>query len=444
MSLRGILFLGSFSVGLVATFFHPAYGIMTYIYEWHNHPPFFWWGDGWPDLRWSFTPAIITLASLFLNYSRMRKLPEINVKPVGWLFMFVLNAWMVSKTVAVFPEASMDKFFELFKVMILFLLMIFIIRDHEYYRMMIWVIIFCVFNFGFTAWEVGSNRDIGVIAPNATEENAISAHVVACLPFFGMYFLREKNRWLKAFIAIAIPFCLNLLILANSRSALIGLGAIGVAAIFLTKGRARFTVIFGIIVGAVVFVNLTNDDFVERQQTTMDYEEEASAMSRFHIRRGGMEMLKDHPFGVGGGAFGALSMSYIPEIHEPKTQHNTYVAVITDWGYIGFFFYMLFLIHITLMTFRIKRMAKRHPSMEIFHFEATALQLALLGISAAGVFHSRQYAEVVYWLGAFICMIYNMANARLEEVKLEALEELGELDGSETSSEMIPNPVPSK
>ena len=82
--------------------------------------------------------------------------------------------------------------------------------------------------------------------------------------------------------------------------------------------------------------------------------------------------------------------------------------------------------------------------MEIFHFEATALQLALLGISAAGVFHSRQYAEVVYWLGAFICMIYNMANARLEEVKLEALEELGELDGSETSSEMIPNPVPSK
>lgn len=415
MALRTLGFAAVYGAGLVLALFNPLYGILTYFFEWHNHPPYFWWGSQLPDLRWSFLIAIVTLGSLIFNRHKLPKLSKIDLKPAIWLILIVLNAYFVSILFAVDQQKSLDKSVEWTKIVVNFFVMIFIIRSYKDYRMMIWVILLCVANWGFISFEVGSNRDIGVIAPNATEENAIAAHVVAILPFFGVYFLQGK-KWEKLFIILAVPFCLNIMILANSRGAFLALLVISAAVIFLTKGKTRFAVIAALILGAVVFLQLTNEQFWKRQDSTLTHVQESRPELRYFIWRGAVKMFKDHPFGVGGGGFEKLSMQYIPETDIRRSQHNTFLAVLTDWGFMGFILYLIFLIHTFLITFKIKKLTKRLPEFQKFNLEATAIQLALIAISVAGLTHSRQYAEVVYWLSAFAIMLKNIVITEIDQM----------------------------
>jgi len=404
MSITVLVFLLIYFTGLVLAFRNPVYGVMTYIFEWHNHPPYMWWGHGLPDLRWSLLIATVTLISFVINYKKLAKLEKVYLKPVLWILLIVVNTVFVSLLSAVLPDESFRKSFELLKVFINLILMILIVRTHNDYKIIIWILILCIANFGRMAWEVGANRDLGFIAPNATEENAISAHVMTILPFIGIYFL-TGNRWQKIVTMITLPFALNLIILANSRGTMLGVAAIALGSLIWIRGKARIAVAFGLLLGTILFFQLTNQAFWDRQETTTQTEKGGG---RFEIWSGGLRMLNDYPLGVGGEGFVYLSMDYIPEIDGPKSQHNTFIAVLTDWGYIGFILYMGFLIHIFSITFKIKSLAKKIPQLSKFFMEATALQLAIVGISIAGLTHSRQYAEIVYWLGAFVIILRNI------------------------------------
>jgi probable O-glycosylation ligase (exosortase A-associated) len=422
MSITAAVFFLIYFTGLIMTFRRPVYGVFTYLFEWHNHPPYFWWGDELPDLRWSYTIALATLISWLIHRAKQEPLEKPDYRPAIWVILMVLNMYLVSFLYAVLPGASYEKAFEVLKVVINFLLMVSIIRNHEDYRKMIWVMILCLGYWGWISFNEGSNRDIGMVAPNATEENAVSAHVVALLPFIGMYFLTSKKKLAKIATLLMIPFLFNLIILANSRASFLGLLVIGFFSIFLVKGKAKFAVIVGLIAGAFIFNSLTNEQFKERQ--TMETYDDGSATSRLHIWSGAYRMWKDHPFGVGGRGFAELSTDYIPEIEDDKTQHNTFVAVLTDWGFIGLTLYLGFLAHIFFLSIKTKRQAKRIPALKIFSLEMTAVQLGLLGICVAGIFHSRQYAESVTWLSSFVIMINNIQRTEIARLQKEAKQEI--------------------
>lgn len=418
MSVSAIVFLLIYTTGLILTFRNPYFGVLTYIFEWHNHPPYFWWGDEVPDLRWSFTIALVTLISWAINRHKLGDQDNPDYRPAIWVALMLLNMYFVSSLHAVLPEDSYAKATDMFNILVNFVLMVSIMRKHEDYRKLIWVMIICVGYWGWIAYTQGSNRDIGVLAPNATEENAVSAHVMTVLPFVGVYFL-TGNRLGKIITALMLPFAFNLIILANSRATFVGLLVIAAISIFLVKGKTRYVVIAGIIAAGFVFMQLTNEDFTDRQ--TMQTYDDGSATSRLHIWAGGYEMWKDHPYGVGGGGFAELSTDYIPEIDESKSQHNTFVAVFTDWGFIGIILYLGFLIHIFILSMKAKHLSRKFPSLNKYTLEITAVQLALVGICTAGFFHSRQYAEIVFWLCAFVMMLNNMVKTDLAKLQKESM-----------------------
>ncbi len=441
MSVTAIFFLIFYVGGLLLTFRNPYYGVLTYMFEWHYHPPYYWWGDEVPDFvggRWSFAIALATLVSWIIHRRKLAPLHEPKYTTSIWLLFIILNMLWVSVGVAILPDVSMDKTNEIFKVWISFLLITTLIRTFKDYELMVWLLLLWATYWGFTSWQVGGNRDIGVMAPNTTEENAVSAHIIAIMPFFGVYFLKG-NRWGKGLAVVGIVFAINLLILANSRAALVGLAAIALASIFLFKGKIRFAAILGILVVGFLFSQLGNETFAERQ-STQTYDD-GSATSRLHLWAGGWEMWKDHPFGVGGGGFIDLSMEYVPEIHSPKSQHNTFVAVFTDWGFFGLIFYLGFLGHTFFILARIKSEAKRMPMLKKFGPEATAVQLALIGLCGAGLFHSRQYAEIVYWLCSFSLMLQNIMKTEVEMMKRELDKPIKTDDFPETATSLLQNPV---
>ena len=120
--------------------------------------------------------------------------------------------------------------------------MIYLIREEKHYKWLIWVIIAGVANFGRIAYEKGKNRYLGFAAPNATEENAISAHVVSTMPFLGIQFIKG-NRYQKIFLVLVAPFLVNLLILANSRGSFLGFVVIAIYSLFLFPLRDKLKII---------------------------------------------------------------------------------------------------------------------------------------------------------------------------------------------------------
>ncbi|MCB0287095.1 MAG: O-antigen ligase family protein, partial [Calditrichaeota bacterium] len=261
----------------------------------------------------------------------------------------------------------------------------------------------------------------------------------AMLPIFGVYLLTAVKKWQKAIIALLIPFCLNLIILSNSRATMVALLAIGLLSVFLVKGKFKFAVLIGLVVGGATFLHLTNDDFHERQHA--ETYSDNSASSRLWLWRGAFEMWKDHPMGVGGGGFVDLSMSYIPEIDKPKSQHNTFVAAFSDWGFIGIFLYLALLTHCLRITMTVKRWSKWYPELHKYHLETTAVQLALIGLAIAGMFHSLQYSEVTFWLYAFAVIQKNLICEEIIEIENGDYSETESVYKTETALSPVSQPV---
>lgn len=412
MSLTTLIFLALYFTGLFLTFRHPYYGIATYIFEWHNHPPYMWWGRGLPDLRWSLLVALVTLISLVINYKKLKQLRSPDYAWIFWLVAMTLWMFVVSLLFAVDPAESFKKVDIFFKMTVQIFLMMFLVRTVEHHRFVIWTMMFGVANFGRTAYQRGSNRDLGVTAPNATEENAISAHVAAITGFFGLYFLMGK-KWEKIVTFLSLPFLVNLVILANSRASFLAMMIIGLLALLWLKGRMRYRAILGVVLGGVLVLMLGNEQFWARQNTITEYEEEGSAMSRFYLWNGALKMFQDHPMGLGGDGFQAMAMQYVPELVEVmekrgvKTVHNTFLLVLVEWGFIGTFIFFGMIIHALVIMGRIRRDAKHTPHYR-FYIDAVAMQMGIIGILAAGLFHNRLYSEVVYWFAAFSVALRNI------------------------------------
>lgn len=424
MSATALIFLAVYFTGLILTFRNPVFGVMTYLFEWHNSPPYWWWGNEVPDLRWSFTIAIATLISWFLHRKRINPLEGAEYKAAIWFVLLVIDSYLVSASFALVPDESFAKSEILMKYCINFILMTQVIRKPKDYRLLIWVILIGTANFGKIAWEEGSNRNLHVLAPSATEENAVSAYVASILPFFMFYFF-TGNRWQKIFIGLAVPFCLNLIILANSRAAFVSMLVIGLFTLLWTRGKMRLKVIAGMALAVIVFLNLTNEQFWSRQQTIERYQEEGSAVSRIYLWHGGLRMMNDYPMGVGGEGFELLAQIYVPEEAEYMqrkgnniTVHNTFLNIGTEWGVLGLIFFVGMLMHCAIYLRRVKKIARRFPSLSRFYFEATAIQLSLLGILTAGVFHNQSYAEVLYWLCAFSIMLRNIVVNEVKQIQM--------------------------
>ncbi len=431
MGISTLLFLGLYALGLGLTFYNPVYGVATYIFEWHNHPPYWWWGDDLPMLRWSFSVALITLMSVIINKKRLKPLESIEFTPLIWLLLFVVNSYFVSFSHAVLPKDSIALSLDWLKLCVNFFLMVYIIRRPKDYHLVILVLILCVANFGRVAFDVGSNRDLGIMAPNATGGNAVAAHVVTVMPFIGMMFLLASKKWEKAIAVITLPFALNLIILENSRGAFLGLAVLAPLAIIWLKGKLRVQVIAGLIAALLVFFYLAPEEFWNRMSTMEEYEQESSAMSRIYLWQGGVAMMMDNPMGVGGEGFVPLSFQYVPELTSQmldkggKTVHNTFLNVGTEWGFIGLFLYLGFIIHIWIITMRIKRDGKSHPDLMYYYYQAITIQMALIGAMVAGFFIDSQMSEVIFWVSAFALIIRNMQKSEiiyLEEEDVEALE----------------------
>ncbi len=415
MSITGIAWLIVYFGGALMAFMHPIYGLLAYFFSYYQFPPLRWWGKAFPDLRWSLIISLALLGGYFFNRS---SLPPLRVKThpqTKWLILLVINCFFVSATTAVWGEKSWENSIEILKFGILYLLIIQTVRTKEHFNYSIYMHIFGIFTWGWSAFrdpEREGGRIAGLGGPNSIDDNGTSSILIAILPLTASAFL-TGTKWVKLASSGAAVFALNAFILCNSRGGMLGLVMEGLMALKISKGPMRKKVLFAMVAGAILLVSLMDPTFIKRQAIGEDYGTDGSSTSRLVSWKAAFDMVQDYPLGAGGGGYIHLSPKYIPDIVEAhggegRNVHSTYFLVLTEYGIQGFIFFMGFILSTLYELYDIQRKVPNTEEGRKIWAHGMALFLGFIGLLTAGAFTSRLYAEVLFWLPAFSAALKNL------------------------------------
>jgi O-antigen ligase len=416
MSVTAILWAVLYSAAVIFSVVNPLFGSLGYLLEYYMRPELKWWGDELPGLRYNLMISVTLGAAFLLRRSSLRTMQEVSNPALRWLLALLAVMLIVTSTVALNTEVSLDWTIQWVKMAVIFpLLVVGVVRTRNAFNLFIVAHILGAFWWGWECWldpTREASRLLNVGSGDTLNDNGAAAHLLTVLPLCVVFLLTEKEKWVRAVALIAAPFVVNTIILCNSRGATVGMAVALASSFFLIRSGYRLRVIGAAVAMVLAVLLLADEQFITRQQTTTNYEEDGSARQRLITWRGGLQLMIDRPWGTGGRGFHLLSPIYIPEVVEShggdlRAPHNTYVMVATEWGVLGLVCFIGVYASAFMMLRRVKQRAR--PEDEGFYYwRAFAIQLALIAFLVAASFTDRLYGEAGYWMVALSFVLYRM------------------------------------
>jgi hypothetical protein len=254
----------------------------------------------------------------------------------------------------------------------------------------------------------GSRLD-GLGSGDTQNANKLAAHLLTIIPLATMFIFLKQPPWMRIVALIALPLILNLVVLANSRGATLGLAASALSALALVRRGMRKRMVIGTVIGVAALYLVADPQYLARQQTIVSAED-GSAQNRLSIWAGSGAMIWDYPFGAGGKGFHVLSPKYVPSLVESgdedgRSSHNTYIQVAADWGVHGLALFLALIVYTFVLLHRVRR---ERVNADWIYFASLGLQLGLIGTLTAAFFTVRFYGESIYWLCGLSTALYQM------------------------------------
>jgi len=406
-----IFWIVTYVGGLIAAFINPLYGLLDYLFEYYLRPKLHWWGDQeLPDWRWNFIVATVAITAFLIRRGSLPKIPRLHNPALKWFIALSLSMVVVT-TWSVDYETSWGETVAFLKLVLLYGIIVGNIRTKGMFDAFMAV---HIAGAGWWGWQSYidpkrlSGRLMYVGSGDTLNDNLAAAHLLTVVPILFVYALTAKDKRLRILSLVTAPFIINTFILCNSRGATVGMAAAAAAAILLARPGHRVRMLGATAVVGVLFYALADQTFIDRQQTIAD--EDASAQ-RIQTWQGARNLLRDHPFGVGGGGFEYLSPIYIREIveaHDGETRsvHNTWLLIATEWGVQSLVLFVGFLASTMILLHRIRRLARGDLD---FYYRSLAVQVGLIGTLTAATFSNRFLGESIYWMCGLSFALYRVS-----------------------------------
>jgi O-antigen ligase len=421
--LTAIVFVIAFFAGCVlALARHPIYGLMTYVSVFYLDPYSRWWSHSIPDLRWSYTAAIVTIAALIVRRQKPKAIRLFNHKIMVGYLLFV--AWCAIQT----PWAlDFDMHMELLnltaKYALVMALIYLCVDSEQNLKAFLWTHVLGCFFLGWIAYtEYEGGRFEGFGGGAIGEANAGAIQIVTGILVAASMFLVGRTME-RVILIVCIPFILNGLVTTISRSGFLALTTAGVIFNLLVHSRHRARVRLLSVLALVLFLMLTGPAYWNRIDTITYAGEDVRGVDtgsgRLDIIGAQWRMFLAYPFGCGHRCTVTLSPEYLPAerlTQGGRSSHNTFMTLLVEQGIPGAMFYFGMIAWTWASVRRLRRDLRSADGALPAYFGATA---AILGAVVVGdLFVDYLKLEVRMWFIAIMMVLLNMARERRQTASL--------------------------
>lgn len=433
MPTKTILFLMAFVFACGGALFVPLIGVIGYVLDYHLSPATQWWGQAishW-GLRFSLILGVATGVGTILAHGKLRYGPKLISRHEWVILLFLGWVWILSLLhpvdVSLFEGVDIPAL-KLTKIVIFAMILTHVVTSAKSLDWLLWAIVVGAVFLGYQAYTAprwmftrGQLESIG--GPDFRQSNGLAAYLAACLPIVGIQFLRSGWKG-KMICAVAGVLAVNTIVLTRSRGALVGLAGGAIVALVTAPKRSRKAILAGLIVVAIGAWSLTDPGFWRRAETITAEEgqRDFAAQSRIDIWVASLDMLKEHPEGIGAGNFQARIGDFTEE-HPERDAHNTFVLCWSELGIPGLVLFALLIVN----AFRTLIHARKRSSMMLedsaakLYLVSYGLLVGLTVFLGCGLTTSRLYTEGIWWFLVMpLCLSRALENLRADTLTIPA------------------------
>ncbi|MGH9932730.1 MAG: O-antigen ligase family protein, partial [Pyrinomonadaceae bacterium] len=359
-----------------------------------------------PSLAWlsrsALVVAALTLTAFIPTQLGLENRISARLREVK-LAVALLLTGLLSIPLALDPTRAFQSTVEFFKVIVMFIVMVNVVRTEKRLQWLIFLVLFvsCVLSLaalndyahGNLAME--GRRIAGLIGGLFSNPNDLALHLVTMIPISLALFLGSRGALKKTLYLICSLVLMVGMVVTFSRGGF--LGFVCVIAFLVWKVAPRNRVLFGVVALTLLMlaVALAPGAYRSRLATTSD----DSALARTDELKRSILVAARHPlFGVG-------MDNYILYSNTNKATHNAYTQVAADMGMVAFVLYVWFLVSPFNRLRRIEAATRTNKRQPPVYYLAIGLQASLCGYMVVSFFASVAYQWYVYYLVAYaICL----------------------------------------
>ncbi|MBV1842059.1 putative O-glycosylation ligase, exosortase A system-associated [Photobacterium ganghwense] len=349
-------------------------------------------------------------------------------------FLFCLHVTITSVTNVALPDFVWSEWVKFFKIVLLMVFIILIIRDRNHFKYLCTVFVFSLGVMGVIEGlkffsSAGSHHIKGPDNHILSDNNHFALVLCMIIPITIYLLSQYKEKYIRLTMIGVLVLCVMSILGTQSRGGFIGLSCISF--FFWMRSKRKLLTIVGFLIVAAVASQFLTDKWFNRMNTIENADQDGSFMIRVKAWKMYTLMAMERPL-VGGGFramqhghvwrsvapnFSKLSFIKSPEPGEKGwAAHSIYFQVLGDHGFLGLF---LFLCVIASAIFSLRNIMKKVQDIEGARWQAELakmMQLSIIAFCVGGAALSLPYFEVIW---VFIAMTIALKNSALASVAAE-------------------------
>jgi len=404
---RDILFTIIFTIVISQVFRRPWIGILIWSWLSYMNPHRLTYGFAYL-FPWVAITAGVTIACWVASGER---------KWFPWtretILEIVFTVWFTVTTIfALNAQVAWDYWDRAFKVQIMILMTLLIIRTRFQINALVWTIAGSMGFFGLKGglWSLltgGINRVYGPPKSFIEDNNALAVALVMVLPLMRYLQLRADNKFLRLGLIAAQVLTALAVLTTYSRAGFIALCVVG--SYLWWKSRHKVAFALALVLVAAPLIRFMPETWKERMSTIQNTDDEsldASARGRLNAWAFAINLVEERPI-LGGGFRVFISPEFAKYAPDPKDRHDAhsiYFEVLGEHGFPGLFLFLALGVSTWFTAQGVIRRAKDLPQVEWAVDLVRMLQVSLAGFAAGGAFAGLAFFDLPYHLVAIVVL----------------------------------------
>ena len=412
--MRDLFVFGLVMLSLPMAFRRPFVGLLLFSWLAYMRPQDLCWSFARP-MRFSFIVGMVMIVGWFVNESHARRFWRPDLRTILMVVLVVLTSVGLA-TAKMQNEWVMRYYLEFVKIMIVALFTTGQVDTKARLRTLLWTIAICLGFFGFKGgvWCFLNGGLTILRGPGGMLEdnNDFALALVMNIPLLFYLGRSEKTRWIRTLTNITIFLTIVTVLCTHSRGSFVALTCMS----FLMAWRSQYLLrglgFFALLV--LLFFTFAPEHVMERVASIAEGTSDSSAGARIAAWTVAARMIVEFPlFGVGLRNFQMHWQDFSYGVFQTGgggkeftyVAHNSYLQIWAEAGTFAFAVYVVLLLSVFFVCYRMRRMIEGRPDMEWAWFYARMFEATTFGFMIGAVFLNRGHFDLLYhWIALISCM----------------------------------------